>query len=142
LGQMSRVVEQTEHRERNAAILNEALSQVPGIVPQPGEAGMSRRAYHLYPLRIESEGFGCSRAKFIEACAAEGLPMSAGYPLPLYKQPFVKQIKGYDYSGVSCPVTEDLCYRSGCWFHHALLLGTEEDMNDIVRIIQKVKDNA
>ncbi|GMW01127.1 MAG: 3-amino-5-hydroxybenzoate synthase [Candidatus Hydrogenedentota bacterium] len=141
-GQLTRLVEQLHVRAKNATILTQALSQIEGITPQPGNPGMTRRAYHLYPLRIDEVAFGCSREKFCEACKAEGLPIGAGYPVPLYKQPFMKQVKGFDYSMVHCPVTEDLCYKSGMWFHHSILLTSESDMQDVIRIIQKVKDNV
>ena len=60
--------------------------------------------------------------------------------MPLYKQPVFQNLKIYDYSTCSCPVAEDLCYNSGLWFPHQLLLGTDQDMKDILQICRKIKD--
>jgi len=141
--QLLRLEDQTLRREKNAAILDEALSEIPGIRLQPGDSRITRRAYHLYCLRIDPKVFGCSREKFCEAAKAEGLPIGAGYALPLYRQPvFAGTVAGRDYSKDHCPVAEDLCYVSGMWLFHSLLLGTEEDMQDIISIFKKIKAHA
>ncbi len=140
--QLSRLEAQTIKRERNAALLNSELAEIEGLVPQPSSNRITRRAYHLYCLRIEEEAFGCSRERFVEACRAEGLPISPGYPLPLYKQPVFKKFKEINYDACCCPVAEDLCYKSGMWMPHPVLLTEEADMRDIINIIRKVKENA
>lgn len=141
--QLARLAPQTATREQNATFLTDYLREVPGIVPQPGRPQMTRRAYHLYALRIQPDTFGCSRQRFVEACQAEGLPISAGYPLPLYAQPLFQNLQGHvDYSKVACPVAEDLCHQSGCWLLQNILLGSRDDMEDIVNIIRKVHENT
>mgnify|MGYP000576299374 CR=1 FL=1 len=138
--QLGRLEEQTRIREENGNWLNGALDGIEGILPQPGDPRITRRAYHLYCMRIDPLHFGCSREKFIEAANAEGLPVGGGYPMPLYKQPVLAREERY--AGVCCPVCEDLCDRSAMWFRHGLLLGSREDMQDIVDIVRKIKDNA
>ncbi len=141
--QMRRLEAQTATRAQNAAFLADALQDVPGIVPQPGHAGMTRRSYHLFALRIDPAAFGCPREHFVQACQAEGLPISAGYPLPLYAQPLFQNLRGHgDYSTVKCPVADELCYVSGCWILQHMLLGSREDMQDISAIIHKVHNHA
>ena len=141
--QLGRLEEQTLLRECNGAFLNRELGAIEGIAPQPGDERISRRAYHLYCLRIDPRVFGCSRGKFVEAARAEGLPIADGYGQPLYEQPiFQKPWHGHDYTKCRCPVTEDLCSTSGMWMVHTVLLGTEEDMHDIVDIVRKIKDNV
>jgi dTDP-4-amino-4,6-dideoxygalactose transaminase len=141
--QLGRLEEQTALREKNAAFLNSALGEIEGIAPQPGDERMTRRAYHLYCVRLDPETFGCSRERFVEAAEAEGLAICSGYAAPLYKQPlFARRVDQHDYNRDRCPVTEDLCYRSGMWFSHTLLLGTEQDMADIVTIFKKVRNHA
>ncbi len=138
--QLARLEEQTLRRERNAMILNNGLGAVEGLIPQPKSNRITRRAYHLFCLRVVEEAFGCTRAQFLAAANAEGWPVSAVYPLPLYEQPLFRKLGGYE--GVRCPVAEDLCRRSGTWTTHEKLLGTEEDMGDIVRIAEKIKAHA
>lgn len=140
--QLSRLPEQTRLREKNAAVLNEAVSQIDGLTPQPGDPRITRRAYHLYCVRIDSDAFGCSREEFVKAAQAEGLPIGNGYAIPLYKQEVFTLGAYGDYSKCCCPMAEDLCYRSAMWFAHQLLLGSEDDMHDIIAIFQKIKANV
>ncbi len=141
--QLTRLEDQTLLREQNARILDEGLAEIEGLRPQPGDDRMTRRAYHLYCLRIDPDKFGCSREQFIRAAKAEGLPIDAGYGCPLYQQPvFQNRPCEHDYTQYSCPVAEDLCSRSGMWIFHSVLLGTESDMNDIVEIARKIKKHA
>lgn len=141
--QLSRLEEQTLLREKNAAWLTEAISDIDGLIPQPGDDRMTRRAYHLYPFKIDAKAFGCSRERFVEAARAEGMSLAAGYPLPLYKQPAFRTLQdGPDYDAFWCPVVEDLCYSSGVWFNHVMLLSSQSDLEDIATIFHKIKDNA
>ncbi len=140
--QLKRLGEQTLLRERNAAILNNELEKIGGLEPQPKSNRITRRAYHLYCLRINEAEFGCSRAQFAAAANAEGWPVGPGYPLPLYEQPVFKNWPGGIYNNCRCPVAEDLCRRSGLWMTHEKLLATEQDMWDIVEAAKKIKENA
>ncbi len=141
--QLTRLEAQTLLREKNATYLDAALEEIEGLIPQPCDKRITRRPYHLYCLRVDPERFGCSRDQLLKAVRAEGLPISAGYSMPLYKQPaFAEGSDAARYARTSCPVAEDLCYRSGMWLTHPLLLGTEEDMQDIVTIFRKIKQNV
>lgn len=142
LCQTARLEKQLLIRAQNASILNDGLRDFPGLVPQRNSNRNTRRAYHLYCIRFNAAEFGCSREQFVRAANAEGWPVTAGYPVPLYKQPVFLEQKGYDYSSCQCPVAEDLCYNSGLWFPHQLLLGAEQDMRDILEICRKLKENA
>ena len=142
-GQLTRLEAQTLRREHNATLLNDALPAIEGLLPQPGDERITRRAYHLYCLRLDEERFGCSREKLVEAAKAEGLPISVGYGMPLYKQPaFLAGRYAARYAECRCPLTEDLCYSSGMWLSHTVLLGTEDDMRDIIDIFAKIKEHA
>ena len=138
--QLERLEAQTKLREENGAYLAERLGAIEGIIPQPGDSRITRRAYHLYCLRIDPEVFGCSRDQFLQAVRAEGLEMGGGYPMPIYKQPvFAAQER---YATLSLPLVEEFCDRSAMWFRHSLLLGDQRDMDDIVAIVEKVKAHA
>ncbi|MGC8738443.1 MAG: DegT/DnrJ/EryC1/StrS family aminotransferase [Candidatus Hydrogenedens sp.] len=142
LAQLSRAEKQLQIREANGTYLTQALMDIPGIYPQPLSNRITRRAYHLICIRIKEEEFGCSRELFVKAVHAEGLPITSGYPYPIYKQPAFQNANFYDYSQTYCPITEDLCYKSGTWLPHHILLGKEKDMEDIVKIIRKVQKHA
>ena len=87
--------------------------------------GCTRNAYHLYMLRYDPAHFeGLSRAKFLEAVHAEGIPVWSGYQ-PLNKEPFLKntlesrafqaiyppqRIAEY-LEQIHCPENDKLCER-------------------------------
>ncbi len=154
LSQMKRLEEQMKVREENALYLDSKLSQIEGIRPLKRDPRVTTHAYHLYIFRYNSAEFnGVPRSKFLQALNAEGIPCSAGY-VPLYKeQLFYVEPNGcpigcafygreMDYSKVCCPVAEHACANEAVWLSQNMLLGTKQDMDDIVSAIQKIKENA
>jgi hypothetical protein len=44
-----------------------------------------------------------------------------------------------DYAAVHCPNCETLCCDEGAWLEQNVLLGTQSDLDDIVRAFDKVR---
>ena len=149
--QLDRLEEQTQRRDRNGMYLAARLQSIPGIYPQKRPPDCTRHARHLFLLRIDREAFGAPRQAVLEAINAEGIPLRAGYALPLYRQPlFLNKAFGpylanaaadLDYGKVSCPNCEEICYHQGAWLEQNLFLGTESDMDDIARAFEKVYES-
>jgi dTDP-4-amino-4,6-dideoxygalactose transaminase len=154
LAQMQRLEEQTKRRAQNAEYLTSRIKQIPGIVPHKLYEGVTRAAYHLYPFRYRQEDFGgLPRARFLAALRAEGIPCSAGYS-PINKDPFFERTlrsknfrKMYSKKRLNrcreqnhCPDNDQLC-KEAVWFFHNLLLGTQNDMDDIADAILKIYEN-
>ncbi|MBI3991010.1 MAG: DegT/DnrJ/EryC1/StrS family aminotransferase [Candidatus Omnitrophica bacterium] len=158
LAQLTRLKRQTEVRAKNAGYLNQRLAGIPGVEVLRNDPRVTRRSYHLYIFRYIAEEFdNVPRAKFIEALNAEGIPASAGYPHPLYKNPlFANKGKGagecqifsslcgskIDYTRLNLPVVERLCAKEAIWFVQSMLLGTRKDMEDIVTAMEKIRNNT
>jgi perosamine synthetase len=156
LAQMTRLERQSRTREANAQYLNAALRQIPGIYPAKMYPGCTRNAYHLYMFRFDPAAFGggLTRAKFLKALAAEGVPCSSGYT-PLNKESFVKAaVTSKAYRRIypakllneweernRCPANDRLCDEA-VWFTHPMLLGPRQDMDDIVHAIRKIHTHA
>ncbi len=151
--QWERFPEQIETRERNGLYLAERLAKIPGLIPQQRTADCTRHGYHLFAMRLDSNIWGVSRDRVIEALVAEGVPSMAGYVIPLYKQVLFQEMNFGPYSGYKlsrpdldyrqwqCPNCEEICYRQGVWLEQRMMLGTPSDMDDIVAAFQKVYDN-
>lgn len=148
--QFGRLEEQCRVRERNGTYLAGLLSRLPGIIPQTRDPRCTRHGYHLFLLRLDPAILGVSREAFLNALAAEGVPICAGYPWPLYRQPLFQRrafgpfsacARGMDYGRVCCPACERICYEQGAWMEQRLLLGPQDDMDDIARAFQKVYEN-
>lgn len=155
LAQLTRLEAQSRTREQNAQYLTAQLSQIPGIVPGKMYSGATRNAYHLYMFRFKEEQFapGLSRAQFIKALSAEGVPCSPGYT-PLNQEPFIRNVlasKAYRRIYPArllaewdernrCPANERLCAEA-VWFTQPMLLGTRPDMDDIVAAVRKIHEH-
>jgi dTDP-4-amino-4,6-dideoxygalactose transaminase len=155
LAQLGRLEEQTLRRERSAALLDEALADLPGIRLLAPAAEMTRRSYHMYVFRVDEAGLGASRATFLKALAAEGVPASEGWYQPLYRNGlFTNAAVGprhgiraplaglhVDYTDVECPVCEQVC-RDAVWIPQNVLLAEEPQIRRLAEAIRKVAHNA
>ena len=153
LAQFERYDELKEIRQKNYLYLSENLSNIEGIEPLKDDPDVTSHACHLFIFKYKKEYFANkSKSSFIEAMRKEGIFTSPGYSIPLYKQPvFLNKAFGprgrsvnlpVDYKNNFCPETEKACYEEAIWFTQNILLGTEQDMDDIVSAITKIKENA
>jgi dTDP-4-amino-4,6-dideoxygalactose transaminase len=153
--QMIPIEQNARLREQNAAHLTSLLKEIPGIEPAKPHDGCTRNAFHLYMLRYHKEQFGgLSRAAFLKALKAEGIPASGGYT-PLNKEPFLQNaLKSRVYQALypkatleqwvernQCPVNDKLC-QEAVWFTQNVLLDTRQGMEQIAEAIRKIQANA
>ena len=156
LAQLKRLEEQTVKRNENAAYLRSQLRKIPGILPYELNRKVTRSAFHIFPFRYKKEEFsGLTRAQFIKALDAEGVPSMSGYT-PLNKMPFLKNVmetKNFrlmyppemlDYDKYmqnnQCPENDQLC-EEAVWLFHNLLIAEKEDMDDI-KARRRVRSNC
>jgi dTDP-4-amino-4,6-dideoxygalactose transaminase len=155
LTQLGRLPTDLARREAAAEYLDGALAAIPGLRPVDRDPRATRHAYHLYMFRYDRAAFdGLSRARFIEALRAEGIPASPGYPAPLNLQPifvnraFDTRATGYDpdypptqFERLDLPATTQVCGET-IWLTQNLLLGTPGDLADIVTAADKIRRGA
>jgi len=148
LAQLERADELFRKREKNARYLAKRLEEIEGITPlrYPSKA---RSAYHIFIFKYNKEYFyNIPRSTFIEALKAEGIPVSPGYTIPLYRMPAVKNFKlpwdknFNEYcSKLYLTNTEKACSEEALWLKQTIFLAEEEDMDDIADAIIKIKRN-
>ena len=104
-------------------------------------------------MRYDSKVCGVPRDIFVKALNAEGIPAMSGYKIPLHRQSlFLNKAFGpytgyqsvrpdLDYRTVSCPVAEELCDATGLWLPQSVMLGAQQDMDDIVKAFRKVYEH-
>ncbi len=154
--QMARVTAQSEARWENAQYLSRLLSEIPGISPAKLHEGTTKSAYHLYMFRFDQKAFaGMSRAKFLEALVAEGVPCSPGYGqmntdayvtglaknkhyLKVYGEKTMKEWLERN----QCPQNDHLTKNESVWLYQTMLLGTRKDMDQIAEAIRKIQKYA
>ncbi|MGE3168427.1 MAG: DegT/DnrJ/EryC1/StrS family aminotransferase [Pyrinomonadaceae bacterium] len=135
LCQLSRLPAQLETRAQSAELLNERLSEMKSISIPVVDERVTGHSFYLYPIRLGTELLECTtKNTFVNALNAEGIPCSAGYPHPLYKNPVFHQLVD---PSTECPEAEQMC-RDTFWFSHEVMLAGSECIDDVVSAIEKV----
>lgn len=150
LAQLGRLSDQNKRRAENAAYLSEDLRKDGFLLPCAVDDEIEVHARHLFPMRINRDVFDdVSKERLVGVLSSEGMPIVSGYMFPLYKNPAFQKgrwgIRGLDYSStyteINLPQTEKVCLDV-VWIVHNVLLGTKEDMDDIVKGIRKVAEHV
>ncbi len=154
--QLTRLAALNDHRIALADYLTSRLGGCDAIEPPVVLPGC-RHTYYLYAVKYDETRTGVSRDAFIRALVAEGVEFSGGYVKQLYLQPVYQ--KRMLYGEVGCPFScpfygGDVSYEPGICptaesLHYRWLATTEmvrspltrEDMDDIVRAVEKVVAN-
>ena len=140
-------------RQRIAERLTQGLSGFPGLrvpVVKPD----CTHAYYIYPMVLDVEQLGASRARIIEALEAEGVVgLTAGYTnlhmLPMYQKKMAYGSKGFpwtseichrevSYQKGICPVAENLHEKSFIGFEMCVHELNDDDVDLIVKAFKKV----
>ncbi|WP_405998521.1 DegT/DnrJ/EryC1/StrS family aminotransferase [Streptomyces sp. NBC_00829] len=113
---------QLEHRAARAATLGRQLARVEGLEPLGNPAGTTRHTWHLAVLRYDPVAFaGHPKRAFLDAMAAEGVPLDAGYR-SLSREPWT--------AGGPCPVAE-AAEDTVVWVRQPMLMADDAAMADI-----------
>ena len=145
LSRLARLETETNYRHMNMRWLDGWFGEIPGIKVTCLDPRATRCGSHGYKAIFDSEEFeGISRKMFLDAMRAEGIPIGYWYNTPMYRASFLKSNlfgQNLDYSEVHCPETEKIC-QSGLAFSQNVLMGTEEDMEDIIKAAIKIRRNV
>ncbi len=156
LSQLAGVKERFEIRNRNALYLNSRLKDFPGLVPQKLYEGTESGSFYLYMTTYKKEQFNnIPRDKFLKALEAEGVSLSTYLPNGLHKEPWTDHIlslreykqmysparlKSYR-EELACPNCDRIIDDIAMIWASGPLLGSREDMDDIINAIMKVHEN-
>jgi dTDP-4-amino-4,6-dideoxygalactose transaminase len=156
LGQLAGVKDRFAIRNKNAAYLSSKLKGFPGLVPQKLYEGTTSGSFYLYMMSYKKEHFNnAPRSKFLKALEAEGISLSTYLSNGLHKEPWPEHIlnlkvyqkmysperlKNYR-NELNCPNCDKVIDEIAMIWASGPLLGTKEDMDDIINGIMKVYDN-
>jgi dTDP-4-amino-4,6-dideoxygalactose transaminase len=145
--------EMAARRARSSARLSEALSHIDGVRPLPPQPAMTRGTTYCYVFQYLAEERGVSRDLFVAALDAEGIRCDGRFYEAVYRsdlfytspeispQLSAGRAAPVDYSKCHCPVSERAAYHESVWLPQFVLLGGDEDVDDIVRGVEKVMRN-
>ena len=151
--QLARLDEQTARRHANARVLDRLLAPIEGITPQVLDPRCTRNGHYAYIFHYDAAAFaGVPCTRFIEAMQAEGIPQQAAYPpvhaLDLfqngqYRTRLAADHAAADHAFLRQPFPESERAAWECyWVPQYVLLGDEEDMEEIARAIRKIQQHA
>lgn len=140
LAQMARMPAQQAQRTTAAAYLDEQLSRIPGVVPVRVPDGVTAHSWYTYHWRwLGAPDGGLHKMRFAEALRAEGVPVFHGY-VPLNRNEAVRaevaRLGGAE--PVACPAAERAAADEVLMFSMPILLGSRDDLDDVVRAVAKV----
>ncbi|HEU5101990.1 MAG TPA: DegT/DnrJ/EryC1/StrS family aminotransferase [Roseiflexaceae bacterium] len=150
---LTRLPEQTAAREEQAAYLEEALSEIPGVRVLRPDDRMTRRACFQYIFAIEPDEFGgLTNRQVAAALEAEGIPVSPGYevmnnyrlfrPTP-ENHPVAKLFpERFEFDKLLFPVALRASEREAVWVDHSVLLGDRAGVDQAVEALRKVRQHA
>lgn len=151
--QLARLDEQIARRMHNACLLDEALEGIGGITPQKLDPRVTRNGYYAYIFHFDSQAFaGIPTQKFIQAFNAEGIPTQASYPplhdLALFKSGEYRRrllpghaAQEHAFLKAGFPNTLKAAWET-VWLPNPVLLGSEEEMQQVVEAIRKIQAGA
>lgn len=159
LAQLTRLDEQTETRERNAAYLAAGLKEIDGLEPLARDPRVTRWGFYYWNFHFRPEAWdGVTRDQFLAAAQAEGVPVGVGaHGGPIYQNPLFRSMNfgrtgcpikcplhrgDVDYTQVSCPTAERVSQTQALSIGHAAFLGGTEDMDLILEAFRKVRANV
>ena len=148
--QLKRLEQQVATRERNVRLINDILGDVSSIQLPAQSSRMTRRSYHMYIFRLKGD-LSESRDAIVAEVTAAGVPVSAGWYRPLYRNDVFQKAhigpahgirsplanKGVNYTTTDCPVCEQVC-QDAIWIPQNVLLGSEADVMTAARVIRHV----
>lgn len=153
LVQLTKLDGLNQRRRDMAGYLLARLPKHPGLT-YPTEPADLHHVYHVFGMTYDEAAVGLPRKRFIEALAAEGIPVGGGYPRPLYQNPLFQDRMAYGTQGCPftchlykgsvsyakglCPVAEELCASRALWTFVVRPPATESDMQDIADVFEKV----
>jgi len=149
LAQLERLTEQTELREVRTRRLEEGLRQIEGISLLPRDPRITRQASYHYVFRFHPKEFGgIHRNAFVAALNAEGVHCDGRFYEAVYLSSLfefaAEKFPSWANSKreFDCPVAVRAGYEESVWLPHQIFLGSQQDVDDVLTAIQKIKTNV
>jgi perosamine synthetase len=157
LGQVPTVMERHKLRNKNAKYLTSKIKDIPGIYPQKLYDGGEEGSFYLYTMSYDKKVYNnANRSKYLKVLRAEGINLSPYIKNGLHREPWVNNIinrrvykKMYTPERLKqfkdemvCPNCDVVCDEEMVMlWASGPLLGTKEDMDDIINALIKVYEN-
>jgi dTDP-4-amino-4,6-dideoxygalactose transaminase len=149
---LARFPEQSRQREQNAAYMDEALSEVPGVRVLRQDPRHTTRSFYRYIFAIKPQEFGIEHDVLCAALDAEGVDCWTGYEAMHHYTLFQPQHSRlavpnafpqyFKFEEMYLPEAERACEHEAVWLDEAIFRAGREGIDDAVRAIAKVQRHA
>ena len=137
--QLERLPAQLAQRAENAARLRAGLNTGSILCAPEFDLRVTCHGLHLFVMRLNTQRCpGLSRDRVVEALVAEGITGASRYPYPLYRN---RLFQNHEHRVLPCPSAERMT-RECLWFTNDVLLGSPEDVDDVLKAIAKITEFA
>ncbi len=149
--QLQRFPAQQERRRENVAYFEASLEGFAGLGFLPVDPRVSARPLYQIILRYDADAFaGAARDAVIAALNAEGIPCCGDFYEPLVPRSLfaldpntnAAARTGVDYASQRFPNAERAAFQEAVWFPHPVFLGDRSDIDDVLKALRKVRDQA
>ena len=141
LRQIERLPAEVRVRAARAERLRNGLAAVEGMtmLPATTDPRVTAHAYHLLAMRYDGAQWdGLARERAAAALQAEGVPVSLGYPHPVYRNALFQR---HPHIVRDCPNAEEYC-KKALWLPHQALLADESWIDSVIEAFAKVRRGA
>lgn len=136
LPQLNKLDARNAIRARNARLLGERLTGIPGIRPFRNRDQSAEPAYYKLGLQYDAEAFGLPRDRLVSAMRAEGIALDEGFlALHVGRSPSRYRAGG--------PLTEsERAHAGAVVLHHPVLLESESAIDEVATAFRKLHEHA
>lgn len=137
--QLRRLPTQLAQRAKNAARLRAGLGAGSILRAPEFDPRVTGHGLHLFVMRLNAQRYPeLSRDRVLEALIAEGITGASCYPYPLYRN---NLFQNHGHRLLPCPNAEQMA-RECLWLTNDVLVGSAEDVDDVLSAIAKVTEFA
>lgn len=143
--QLERLEDMNKLRDKNAKYLDSLMQEINGIRPQKRQQYATLMTHYMYMFYYDMNEFnGLSRNEFVEYLKAEGIPAFISFPVisetTFFKNnEFNHRIDNYNKEREASLANSKKIADQVVWLPHYTLLGDEQDIEEIVLAIKKIK---
>jgi dTDP-4-amino-4,6-dideoxygalactose transaminase len=149
---IARFPEQALQREKLAAYMDEALSEVPGVRVLKRDPRHTTRSFYRYIFSITPEVFGIEHDLLCAALDAEGVDCWVGYEAMNNYKLFQPQKSAlavprafpdyFRFNQMNLPVAQRACEHEAVWLDEAIFRSDPSGVDNAVEAIKKIQANA
>jgi L-glutamine:2-deoxy-scyllo-inosose/3-amino-2,3-dideoxy-scyllo-inosose aminotransferase len=149
---LDRFPAQAELREKMAAYMDEALSEIPGVRVLKRNPRHTKRSFYRYIFAIDPDVFGIEHDVLCAALEAEGVPCWIGYEaMNNYSlfQPHKSRLpvpnafpEYFKLNKMKFPEAQRACEHEAVWLDEAIFRSGQKGVDDAVEAIKKIRENA